>query len=87
MEKLKESHQQLSGVNLEELRVRVEEKDEVFAREVEVMRDLLAAKSREVDELLLEKRKVVAGYEQELEELRAQVAALEKITHQKQIEN
>ena len=46
---MKESHQQLSGVSLEDLRNRIEEKDKIFARELELLKDVLATKSREVD--------------------------------------
>lgn len=39
----------MNGVSLEDLRQRVEEKDEVFKKELEILKDVLGKKSREVD--------------------------------------
>jgi hypothetical protein len=84
---VKESHQQLSGVSLEDLRNRIEEKDEIFARELELLKDVLATKSREVDETIMDKKKVVDRYEVELEELRSVIKFLQEKLHENELAN
>jgi DNA mismatch repair ATPase MutS len=82
IDKIKESHHQLSGVSLEDLRNRIEEKDEIFAKELELLKDVLAVKSREVDETIMDKKRIVGGYETELDELRAVVNSLQDKLHE-----
>lgn len=69
------------------MRNRIEEKDEIFARELELLKDVLATKSREVDETIMDKKKAVDRYEMELDELRELIRSLQEKLHENELNN